>query len=136
MDIKTLKEKNLLRLGFRDLLPPFMVSEHKHPFMSPSWHRLFQTRSGRWQFSELLDSSLVREVGIFRPSFVTVAVFLWKTLPHWTTLWRRIDTAIGQVCSIHLLYQIMLKHPATGDSRFRLTDCTPCTSLQCHARAS
>lgn len=136
MDIKNLREKNLLRLGFRDMLPPFIASEHKHPFMSPSWYRLYQTRSGREQFSELLAPNVVREVGIFRPSFVAVSVFLWRTLPQWTTLWRRIDTAIGQVCSVHLLYQIMLKQPEAGEPRFRLMDCTPQGPTQSHARAS
>jgi asparagine synthase (glutamine-hydrolysing) len=125
VDITRLREKNPLRLGFRDLLPPFMESEHKHPFMSPSWYRLYQTNEGHAQFLDLLGTSIVREVGIFRQSFITVATFLWKVLPQWTTLWRRIDTAIGQVCSIHLLHRIMLKSPEMGNSRFALVDCTP-----------
>jgi len=128
MNIKELKEKNLLRLGFRELLPPFMESEHKHPFMSPNWYRLYGTKSGHAFFSDLLDANLVREVGIFRQSFVSVACLLWKILPRWTTLWRRIDIAMGQVCSINLLHRIMIKAPDPGNPRFPLTDCTP---IQC-----
>lgn len=125
VNLKELKEKNLLRVGFRDLLPRFMDAEFKHPFMSPNWQRLSQTPTGREMFPDLLSNRMVREVGIFRPSFVFVARFLWKVLPQRTTMWRRIDTAMGQILSVHLLHRIMLQSPATGDSNFPLTDCTP-----------
>ncbi len=125
MNIRELKEKNLLRLAFSELLPDFMKSEHKHPFMSPNWYRLYETPLGRAQFDDLLNADLVREVGIFRQSFISVARLLWKLLPRWTTRWRRIDTAMGQVCSIHLLYRIMLKSPHKGDAHFQLTDYSP-----------
>jgi asparagine synthase (glutamine-hydrolysing) len=125
INIRELKEKNLLRVGFHDLLPRFLDQEFKHPFMSPSWYRLFRTRAGGQLFRELLSPSLVREVGLFRQSFVSVALLIWKLAPQWTTLWRRIDTAIGQICSIHLLYRRMIQAPDTGNRDFRLMDCTP-----------
>ncbi|HEY4263007.1 MAG TPA: hypothetical protein VGM98_22795, partial [Schlesneria sp.] len=96
-----------------------------HPFMAPNWHRLSQTPSGRELFPDLLSSNLVREVGVFRQSFVSAAKLLWKLLPQRTTMWRRIDTALGQVLSIHLLHQRMLRTPDSGDPEFQLTDCTP-----------
>lgn len=125
INIVELKEKNLLRVGFRDLLPRFMDSEYKHPFMSPNWLRLHDTQVGRQLFPDLLSRKLVREVGIFRESFVTIASLLWRLLPQWTTLWRRIDTAIGQVCSVHLLYQQMIRTPALGNADFPLVEWTP-----------
>ncbi|MDB5346300.1 MAG: Asparagine synthetase [Schlesneria sp.] len=125
MNIRELKEKNLLRVGFRDLLPPFMDSEFKHPFMAPNWHRLSRTPTGRELFSDLLSPTLVREVGVFRQSFVSAAKLLWTLLPQRTTMWRRIDTALGQVLSVHLLHQRMLSTPDSGDPSFQLADCTP-----------
>jgi asparagine synthase (glutamine-hydrolysing) len=125
MNIRELKEKNLLRVGFRNLLPSFMDSEFKHPFMAPNWHRLSRTPTGRELFPDLLSPALVREVGVFRQSFVSAAKLLWTLLPQRTTMWRRIDTALGQVLSIHLLYQRMLRTPDSGDPEFQLTDCTP-----------
>src|SRR4029079_1982967 len=38
MDIDQLREKHLLKEAFRDLLPPFLEHEHKHPFLSQDWH--------------------------------------------------------------------------------------------------
>lgn len=128
MHIRELKEKYLLRYGFRDLLPRFMDSEFKHPFMSPNWYRLSQTRTGREQFPDLLSLRTTREVGVFRQTFVSVAKVLWKTLPQHTTLWRKIDTAIGQVLSIHLLHRIMVQSPNPGDRNFPLKDLTPATN--------
>lgn len=125
VNIRELKEKQLLRIGFQDLLPRFMDSEFKHPFMSPGWYSLYRTRRGAELFSDLLQPAMVRDVGIFRPSFVRVARILWTILPRWTTLWRRIDTAIGQVCSIHLLHRHMICTPPTGDGEFHLADLTP-----------
>lgn len=125
INIQELKEKNLLRVGFRDLLPRFMDDEYKHPFMSPNWYRLSRTPTGRQLFPDLLNTRLVREVGVFRPVAVSIATFLWNTLPQGTTLWRKVDTAIGQVLSIHLLYRNMLQRPDTGDRDFPLVDLTP-----------
>lgn len=125
IDIRELKEKKLLRVGFRELLPRFMDAEHKHPFMSPNWRRLYETPSGREQFSDLLEGRLIREAGLFRQSSVTLALFLWRLLPQWTPLWRRLDTVIGQICSVHLLYRRMIRTADAGDPDFPLADCTP-----------
>ena len=66
IDINTLKEKNLLRVGFKELLPDFMEQEHKHPFMAPNWYQLYKTEMGFDLFHSMLDSQLIQEVGIFR----------------------------------------------------------------------
>ena len=125
VDIEKLREKNLLRLGFDDLLPPFTKSGHKHPFMSPSWYAVCHTKSSRDFFKSLLDPALVREVGIFQQSFISIAKFLWERLPQSISLWRKIDFAMGQIFSVHLLHQIMLKKPNGGDPAYPLVDYTP-----------
>ncbi len=125
MHIRELKEKYLLRHGFRDLLPRFMDAEFKHPFMSPNWYRLSQTRTGRELFPDLLSLRTTRDVGVFRQTFVAIAAVLWKRLPQHTTLWRKIDIAIGQVLSIHLLHRLMVQQPNPGDRDFPLADLTP-----------
>ena len=125
INLPELKEKNLLRVAFRELSPRFMDSEFKHPFMAPNWYRLYQTPSGREQFSDLLNSRTVRDVGVFRQRSVTLALMLWKALPQWTSFWRRLDTVIGQMCSVHLLYQRMICQPNTGNPEFSIVDQTP-----------
>jgi asparagine synthase (glutamine-hydrolysing) len=129
INIRELKEKNLLRISFPHLLPDFMHSEFKHPFMSPSWLNLSSTSVGRPLFRDLLSSSKTKEVGIFRNPFVAVARVLWKLLPKSTTMWRRIDTAMGQILSTHLLHDCMIRSPDTGDARFPLQHVTIDTSL-------
>ena len=124
VNIRELKGKNLLRVGCRDLLPDFMENEYKHPFMSPNWFRLSQTRTGRELFPDLLSASTTRRVGVFRLGFVAVAKLLWKLLPQHSTLWRKVDTAMGQVLTIHLLHRLMIESPNRGDREFPLIDFT------------
>lgn len=125
MEINQLKEKNLLRVGFESLLPEFMSREHKHPFLSPNWRSLAQTRAGRELFADLFSRQTVESIGIFQLQLLRKAGLVWKLWPQSTLRWRRYDILFGLVASTHLLHRLMIESPQRGRRGFRMVNRTP-----------
>ena len=111
VDIDRLREKHLLREAFRDVLPPFMETERKHPFMSPNWYRFSKTPAGAELVHELLDSAAIRKAGIFRTDFLKLYKTLWHALPNQTAMHKRVDIMMGEMLGVQALQKLFVDRP-------------------------
>jgi asparagine synthase (glutamine-hydrolysing) len=125
IDLERLREKNLLRVAFADLMPPMFQKEHKHPFLAPAWSSFAKTRAGRPLFEEFLSYSALRKVGIFRPIAVTLArlVVNWCPLPRGFA--RKIDAMFGTILTTHLLHHQFIANRPASDVNFSIADRSP-----------
>jgi asparagine synthase (glutamine-hydrolysing) len=125
IDLDNLREKHLLREAFSDLLPPVFQTEHKHPFLAPTWHSFARTPHGRELFGELLSNSAIREVGVFRPVAVAAARLAlgWFPLPR--GLRRKLDALLGTMLNTHLLHHLFIKNRIACDPYFPMVNRSP-----------
>ncbi len=125
IDLDNLREKHLLREAFSDLLPPVFQTEHKHPFLAPTWYSFARTRQGKELFGEFLSARAVREAGVFRPFAVRAArmVLGWCPLPRGIA--RKLDALLGTILNTHLLYHQFIKNRIACDPHFPMVDRSP-----------
>ncbi|MFC0218944.1 asparagine synthase (glutamine-hydrolyzing) [Pseudochelatococcus lubricantis] len=69
LQLRTLREKHLLRLAAADLLPPAIAARPKQPYRAPD-SRSFAGPSTPDYVAEMLSPRYVREVGLFNPASV------------------------------------------------------------------
>lgn len=124
LDIDRLKEKDLLRRAFGDLLPSFMHQEHKHPFLSPNWLALHRTRRGRELFGDLLSQSAIRRSGIFEPRFLKLVMSGWKLATPGSKFFKRVDTYMGFALGVQALERYFVANRPAGDASFAMQDRT------------
>lgn len=122
IDMKRLKEKLILKEAFKELLPPFMYEERKHPFMSPNWYRLTRTKAGRQIFKEVLSPEQLKKTGIFNPGFAKRVKILWNLLPENSATWKKIDILMGSMMSVQMLHYLFVDQPIRADSDFKMID--------------
>jgi len=125
IDLDRLREKNLLREAFRDLLPPVFETEHKHPFMSPTWSSFGGTKAGKELFNDFLSTSAIRKAGIFRPNRIAMAKLALKWLPLRRGFARKIDAFLGTILTTHLLHHQFIENRIACDPRFPMVDRSP-----------
>ncbi|MSU79518.1 MAG: asparagine synthase (glutamine-hydrolyzing) [Gemmataceae bacterium] len=125
IDLENLREKNLLREATADLLPPSFQTEHKHPFLAPTWSSFGKTRLGRDLFGEFLSGQTTREVGVFRPLAVTLARLALNWLPLPRGLGRKLDALLGTILTTHLLHHSFVKNRIVCDPMFPMVDRSP-----------
>lgn len=125
IDLERLREKNLLRVAFADLLPATFQKEHKHPFLAPAWSSFAKTKAGRPLFEEFLSYSALRNVGVFRPFRVSLAkwIFNWCPLPRGFA--RKIDAMFGTILTTHLLHHQFIANRPASNAHFPLVDRSP-----------
>jgi asparagine synthase (glutamine-hydrolysing) len=130
IDLDRLREKNLLRQAFHDLLPPVFQTEHKHPFLAPTWNSIASTPTGRDLFGEFLSSTRIRDVGILKPWTVTLArkVLNWCPLRH--GLRRKLDALLGTFLTIQILHHQFVENRIPSDPNFRMKDRSPAKLLE------
>lgn len=122
IDIKNLREKNILMMAYQDRLPHFMKKQHKHPFFSPNWHKLSKTAAGLEIFEHYLSKRALNEVGVFRPAFIQRAKLLWKTLPNNSGLKKRLDVLFGVCLSVQILHQMFIAKGPLSNGHFPMAD--------------
>jgi asparagine synthase (glutamine-hydrolysing) len=125
LDLENLREKNLLREATADLLPPVFQTEHKHPFLAPTWSSIGRTPRGRDLFDEFLSAPTTRDVGIFRPAAITLARFALNWLPLARGLGRKLDALLGTILTTHLLHHSFVKNHIACDRSFPMIDRSP-----------
>ncbi len=125
IDIDRLREKNLLREAFKDLLPPVFEKEHKHPFLAPTWMSFSSTKSGRPLFAEFLSPETIRKVGIFRPDRVSLARFLVNWCPLHRGFRRKVDAFLGTMLNTHLLHHLFVENRIACDPNFPMVNRSP-----------
>jgi len=125
IDIGRLREKHLLQEAFKDLLPPALRDEHKHPFLAPTWASFARTRSGRPLFAEFLTRSALRKAGIFRPWTVSLARWVLKWCPLPRGLARKLDAFVGTILTTHLLHHLFVEKRIACDPNFVMVDRSP-----------
>jgi asparagine synthase (glutamine-hydrolysing) len=125
IDLERLREKNLLRIAFADLLPPVLQKEHKHPFLAPTWASIGRTRAGRHLFAEFLSSAKMRSAGIFRPAAINLARLVMKWCPLPRGLARKMDAFLGTVLTTHMLHEQFIATRIFSDANFPMVDRSP-----------
>lgn len=125
IDMDRLREKNLLREAFRDMLPSAIQAEHKHTFLAPAWTSFARTRAGRALFEDLLSPAAIRRVGVFRPWTVLLARRALERIPMPISFARKIDALIGTMLTTHLLHQQFVENRIRTDNQFPMTDRSP-----------
>ena len=125
LNVRELKEKFLLREAFKDVVPSFMKTAHKHPFMSPNWYTFSKVSAGKTIVDEFLSRRKIKSVGIFNPAFVRNARLLWKILPQRTLLFKRVDILIGQILGIQTLHHLFVENAVPASSSINMVDRTP-----------
>jgi asparagine synthase (glutamine-hydrolysing) len=125
IDLEHLREKNLLREAFKDLLPPVFQKEHKHPFMAPTWNSLRRTRAGRPLFAEFLSSAAIRNAGIFRPLPVRLARWVFGWCPLKRGFRRKFDAFLGTILTTQLLHHQFVANRIPCDPHFPMVDRSP-----------
>ena len=112
LDLDQLREKRLLHEALGQLLPPTARGTRKHPFFSPNWTALWQTRRGRELFEDYLSDVALDRVGLFRRPFVRRILCLWRWLPQNSSLRRRIDVLVGIVLTTQILHERLIRGQA------------------------
>lgn len=125
IDLENLREKNLLREAMSDLLPPVFQTEHKHPFLAPTWASFAKTRCGRELFGEFLSAKMTREVKVFRPFAVTLLRHSLNWLPLPRGLGRKLDALLGTILTTHLLHHTFVKNQIACDPTYPMVDRSP-----------
>ena len=125
MDLENLREKHLLREATSDLLPPTFQTEHKHPFMAPTWSSFARTRHGRELFGEFLSGRTAREVGVFRPFAIKAARVALRFFPLPRGMGRKLDALLGTMLTTHLLHHSFVKNRIVCDPAFHMVDRSP-----------
>src|SRR5262249_48169376 len=122
IDLERLREKNLLRIAFADLLPPMFQKEHKHPFLAPSWSSIGRTRFGRQLFAEYLSTEKFRSAGVFRQERINLARLVMKWCPLSRGLARKLDAFLGTVVTTHLLHEQFVANRIASNPHFSMVD--------------
>lgn len=135
IDLDRLREKNLLREAFKDLLPPVFQTEHKHPFLAPTWSHLARTPTGRALFAEFLSPDAIRKVGIFRPLPVSLARWALDWCPLRRGFRRKIDALIGTILTTQLLHHLFIENTIAGNPYFPMSDRSPERFAECKQAA-
>ncbi len=125
IDINELREKHVLREAFTDLVPAFARMQPKRPFYAPDWWSLSKTRIGKELFGELMSTRAIAETGLFNPRFISTLLALWRALPRWAALHKRLDAVMGGVTSVQVLAHVLVRRRPESDARFPMRDRTP-----------
>ncbi|MDH3592616.1 MAG: asparagine synthase C-terminal domain-containing protein, partial [Planctomycetota bacterium] len=125
LDIDRLHGKHLLRTAFRELLPDSFHKEHKHPFLSPRWSTFAKTKAGAELFEDALSPETIRRAGIFHPYAVDRAQHAWRRPDLRPQKAKQVDTMIGMIMSVHVLFKLFVEHPIACDPEFTMADRSP-----------
>jgi len=112
IDSKTLKGKKILRDAFATLIPPDLVSPPKHTFMAPRFMDIYNISNGKELISEYLGRELMMDFGILNRMNTQLIKLLWKSRVLKGSLALFVDSIIGLLMSVQVLYEHFIKeHP-------------------------
>ena len=125
LDLETFQEKLVLREAFRDLIPDFMWSERKHPFLSPNWRSFYHTKVGKDIVRELLSPQRLQQTGMFGQPLIKWARRVWAFGFKSSELWRNIDVLLGSVLSAQMLHHLFIEQTIPARSDFPMVERRP-----------
>jgi len=126
LNIGELREKYIVHEAFKEILPPFMYSQHKHPFSADNWYA-FATQSvkGGQLFDHYLSDESLKQSGVFNLTYLTTIKRLWRALPAHSPMLKKLQSTMGTVLCSQILAEKFIKRTTVKPDRIKVTDHTP-----------
>lgn len=124
IDIKTMKEKYVLKEAFSDSLPAKMKNIRKHPFLTPGWSEFFGTTIGREYADYYLSDRGIKESGLMRPEKIRRIKRIMRYIPDNSRFKMRLHMLMGYLLSLQMLHDIFIQNTIEFNPFFPVTNKT------------